>query len=134
MTVLDKKAASGIESKGIGKYVGVALVAGTIGVVGALGFTNLTDDSLSPAQIEQVRGDALADHQLSLWLGRIEAARQADQIARFEGPFMAQVARINQQRAEGMVEHFENQNKARAAAIAEQRGQDMVEFKYGWGR
>jgi hypothetical protein len=134
MTVLERKAASGISTNKVGRYVGVALVAGTLGVVGALGVSNLTEGALSPAQIEQIRAGGQVDHQHGLWLARVEATRNAEQVARFEGPFMAKVAQIQEQRAADMAEHFANQNSARAAAIAEQRGQDMAEFKYGSGR
>ena len=134
MTVLDKKAASGISTNKVGRYVGVALVAGTLGVLGALGISNLSEDALSPAQIEQTRAGAQVDYQYSQWLARVEATRNAEQIARYEGAFMANVAQIQEQRAADMVEHFTNQNNAQAATLAEQRGQDMVEFKYGSGR
>ena len=134
MTVLEKKAASGVEGKKLGRYLGVAVLAGAIGVAAAIGFTNAVEfDDLSPSQIAQIRAGDQVDYQYNQWLARVEATRSAEQIGRFEGAFMANVARIQTQRAADMVEHYTNQNSARAAGIAEQRAADMVEFKYGWG-
>lgn len=135
MTVLDTKAASGVEGRNFGQYVAVALVAGAIGVGAALGFRAITDiEEFGPAQIEQARAEALVDHLENQWTAQVNATRSAELVEYYRAGFMAQVARIQEQRAADMVEHYSNQQQPQLEAINEQRALDMVRFRFGEGR
>jgi hypothetical protein len=132
MTVLEKKAASGVDGRKLVQYTAVAVVAGAIGVAATLGVAAIADQAeLNPAQIEQVRGGLLADHLENLYIAEVNATKSADLIAFYRGPFMARVAQINEQRAADMVEHYSNVHKGWLAQINEQRAADMVELRFG---
>ena len=91
MTVLDRKATSGVEVKKVGQYLAVAALAGAIGVGGALGLSTLdASTSLSPAEISQIRWDEYAAHLENQWIAQVNATR------------------IQEQRAADMVEHYSN--------------------------
>lgn len=134
MTVLEKRAASGVDGRNLGMYAAVAILAGAVGVGAALGISKVNEpDVLNPAQIEQIRGAELADHLQNQYIAEVNAAKSADLIEFYRAPFMARVARIQEQRAADMVEHYSKLHMGVLARINEQRAADMVEFHYGGG-
>ncbi len=133
MTVLDKRAASGIEGKKVGRYIAVAVAAVAIGVTAAVGFTSLLESGdISPTEIAQVRGAEFGEHLENQWIAQVSATKNADLVNFYAGLHAAELHGISEQRSADMVDYFSNQNLARVRGINEQRAQDMVEFKWGW--
>ncbi len=132
MTVLDKRAASGINPRKLGEYVAVALVAGAIGVGSVLGIAAIDgSDRFGPAEIEQAKAAVFVDHLENKWIAQVNATRAADLVESHRAPFMARVAEIQRQRAADMVDRYTNSHRASPAAVYEQRASDMVELQYG---
>ncbi|HEX9761856.1 MAG TPA: hypothetical protein VGA97_02035 [Acidimicrobiia bacterium] len=133
MTVLEKKAATGVDTKTIGRYLGVAVVAVAIGVGVGLGADRLASgDEVNPASIATLRAAEYADYMQNQWIAQVNATKNADLVARFAGQHAAQMAQIQAQRAQDMADHLAGQFAARLNAINEQRAEDMSTFKYGW--
>lgn len=133
MTVLEKKAGSGVERANLGQHIVVAVVAGAIGIGAALGISSVVGgtEAFGPAQIEQARAVEFADYLENAYIARVNSAKNADLIQLYRGPFMARVGEIEAQRAADLVEHQANLHRGRLAAINAQRANDMVEFRYG---
>lgn len=105
MTVLEKKAASGVDGRKLAQFLGVGLVAAAIGVGAAFGIGSITEsDALSPSQISDIRSSELADHLETRYLAGVTATRNADLAEYHRRTFMARVAEIHEQRAEDMAE------------------------------
>ena len=132
MTVLEKKAASGVDGSRLAQYVGVAIVAGAVGIAASLGITNLVaTDSLSVAEIHQIRSEQFAEMAQNQWIAQVNATKGADLVEAYRGAFMARVAAIQSQRAQDLVEHHADSYRAQLALVNEQRAQDRVDFRYG---
>ena len=66
MTVLQKRAASGIETKGLRVYVVAGIVAVAVGVGSAWGYTQLTQGATVPSVVD-VRAAAIGEHLEGVW-------------------------------------------------------------------
>ncbi|HEX9762422.1 MAG TPA: hypothetical protein VGA97_04900 [Acidimicrobiia bacterium] len=109
MTVLQRETA-GVDGRQLAKFVATTILMGAIGVGVVLGLDRIVaTDTLSPAQIEQARGSALAEHLENQWIAQVNVTKNADLIEFYRAPFMARVAKIQEQRAADMVEHFSKQ-------------------------
>lgn len=136
MTALGEKAATGVATQrsGIGKYVGVGLLALALGVgavVAAVQITGSAPSSSTPAEIADVRAAQYVSYLQAQWLAQVQNTRGNDMVERFAGANAARVAEIQSQRAQDMVDHLTAQNAARLTGIHEQRAQDMVDHKWG---
>lgn len=102
MTVLDRKATIGVEVKQVGQYLAVAVLAGAIGVGGALGLSRLGEsNALSPAEISQIRAEGYVAHLESQWAAqvrttRIQEQRAADMVEHYSNLYQVELARINE--------------------------------------
>jgi hypothetical protein len=133
MTVLEERAPAGVDWKRIGQYLVVALAAAAVGVGATLGSLRLAGSAeLGPAEIAQARADEYVDFARNQWIAEVNATRQSDQVAFYQGLYAAQVAAIEAQRADDMVQFYADAFRARLAQIYEQRAQDMVTFRFGW--
>ncbi len=138
MTALREKAATGVATQrsGIGKYIGVGLLALALGVgavVAAIQITGSAPSSSSstPAEIADVRAAQYVSYLEAQWFAQVQNTRANDMVNRFAGANAARVAEIQSQRAQDMVDHLTAQNAARLTGIHEQRAQDMVDHKRG---
>ncbi|MGB8362665.1 MAG: hypothetical protein WCE80_14800 [Acidimicrobiia bacterium] len=66
MTVLQKRAASGIETKGLRVYVVAGIVAVAVGVGSAWGYTQVTESAMEPSVVD-VRAAAIGEHLEGVW-------------------------------------------------------------------
>ncbi|MCI0424637.1 MAG: hypothetical protein L0Z49_06655 [Actinobacteria bacterium] len=132
MTVLEKKATR-VDVPQLARYVGVALLAGALGVGIAVGGQSLVgNDSPTPASIAATRAGLYAEHMQNTWIAQVNATRSADMVARFAGQYGAHLAALQSQRAAEFAASQAGQFAARVSAINEQRAEDMATFKYGW--
>ena len=136
MTALREKAATGVATQrsGIGKYIGVGLLALALGVgavVAAVQITGSAPSSPTPAEIADVRAAQYVSYLQAQWLAQVQNTRANDMVNRFAGANAARVAEIQSQRAQDMVDHLTAQNAARLTEIHEQRAQDMVDHRWG---
>lgn len=115
MTVLDKRAASGIETKGLWKYLVVAVLAVAIGVGSGLAVNRLVEASSTTIPASYARYGEVGEHIDEVWntgLAQSEAIR-ADQT----GAMWRRAAEMRGAAMDDHIDRLRATGEAQAAAI-----------------